>query len=78
MTREGICTTLNESWQRQYKKNTKKRHKETRAGRADAGNRQGVFKGADFKLYADVYGHAKHGLCVHAENLAAAVLRVRV
>ena len=56
----------------------KKRHKEALAGRADAGNHQGVFEGVDFKLYADVYGHAKHGLCVHTENLAAAVLCVRI
>ena len=66
---------LTEAIQKEYEK---KRHKDTRTGRADAGNYQGVFKGADFKLHADVYGNAKYRLRVHAENTASVVLRVRV
>ena len=56
----------------------KKRHKKARAGRADAGNHQGVFKGVDFKLYADVYGYAKHGLCIYIKDTVEIVLCVRI
>ena len=35
---------------------------------------QGVSESTDTELYADVYGYQECGLCVHAENLAAAVL----